>query len=232
MKKIALVIMAVAALSGCAATRQARSVDVSGFLIEYKQLLKPGGENQYVLLRYVKPNLDIKGYNKILLEPVTLWGDPKLRMTSNRQDLQTLADSFYAMLKEKLSKKYTMVDEIEPNTLRLQIALTHGEQSLVGLSFISKVVPQARVLNTLWSFASGKPAFAGGVTGEFKATDAETGELLAAAVDRRIGGQKLFEKNVFSSWGDLQNALDYWGDLLIYRMCQMRGDTDCVKPKA
>lgn len=232
--KIFIIVMIVGAsfLSGCAATHQARSVEVSGFLIEYKPLLTSGGKDQYSLLRYMKPNFDIKRYKKILLEPITLWGDPELRMTEHRQDLQVLADSFYSTLKEKFSKDYEMVDVIEPDTMRIQIALTHGEKSKVGLSFVSKAIPQVRLLNTLWSFGSGKPAFTGEISGELKATDAETGELLFAGADRRVGGQKLFEKNVFSSWGDVQNALLYWEDLLIFRNCQLRGDANCAKPKA
>jgi hypothetical protein len=235
MKNINIVIIMMIAgatfLGGCAATQQARNTEVSGFLIEYKPLLK-APDDKLVLLRYIKPNVDIKPYKKILLEPITLWGDPEIRATENRQDLQVLADSFFVSLKEKLSKNYETVDKIEPDTLRIQIALTHGEKSKVGLSFVSKAIPQVRMLNTLWSFGSGKPAFTGGVAGEMKITDAETGELLGAVADKRFGGQKLFEKNVFSSWGDVKNVLDYWGDLLVWRMCSMRGDTDCVKPKA
>jgi len=229
---IVMMIVGLAFLSGCAATKQARSVDVSGFLIEYKPLLKSGGKDQFVLLRYIKPNVDIKGYKKILLEPVTLWGDPEISVKENRQDLQTLSDSFYVTLKQDLSKDYEMVEVIGPDTLRIQVAITHGEKSKVGLSFVSKVIPQARVLNALWSFGSGKPAFTGAASAEVKITDAQTGELLAAAADKRVGGQKLFDKEVFSSWGDVQNAFEFWGDLMVFRLCNFRGDTNCVKPKA
>src|SRR5580765_8580152 len=150
MKTIMIMMIAGAMfLGGCAATKQARSVEVSGFLIEYKPLLKSGGKDQMALLAYKKPNINIKGYHKILLEPVTLWGDPKITVTENRQDLQTLADNFYELLKQDLSKDYEMEDEIGPNTLRIQVAITHGEKSKVGLSFVSKVVPQLRAVNAV-----------------------------------------------------------------------------------
>ena len=100
-----------------------------------------------------------------------------------------LADSFHAELYDKLSKYFEMVDTFQPGTIRLQVAIIHGEKHVVGLSFISKVVPQARAANLLWSFATGKPAFTGLVDIEFKATDADTGELLWAGADRRVGGR-------------------------------------------
>jgi len=222
-----------ALLSACAATREARSVGVSGFLDEYKPLLKPSGVDQYVLLRYMKPNLDITPYKKIMLSPVTVWDDPAHPLTAEqRNDYLMLADSFHAVLSEKLSKDYEMVDKYGPDTIVMQVAIIHGDKSRVGLAFISKVVPQARALNTLWSFASGKPAFTGDVTVEFKLTDAETGELLAAAADKRVGTLKLFDKSTVTSWGDVQNAFTYWSDLAVFRLCQLRHDTTCVKPKA
>jgi hypothetical protein len=239
MKNIKIVIMMIVGatfLGGCAATKQARSVEASGFLGEYRSRLQPGKEVngvQQVLLVYIKPNLSLKGYNKILLEPISIWVDPTIEMSSEqRNDLQQVADSAYVTLSEKLSKDWQMVDKSGLGTVRVQVAIINAEKHTPGLSFISKAIPQARLLNSLWSFGAGKPAFTGEVHMEAKMTDAETGELLAAAADKRVGGQKLFEKNVFDSWGDVKNAFEYWGDLFVFRVCQYREGTDCVKPKA
>jgi len=235
--KMAIMTMIVVAafLGGCAATKQARSVDVSGFLNEYKSELKPGVKKDDVaetLFVYIKPNLDLRRYSKMFLAPVTVWDDPKHPLTAEqRNDYLVLADSFHTVIYEKMSKYFEMVDQFGPDTMRVQIAIIHGEKHTVGLSFISKVVPQARALNALWTFATGKPAFTGEVDIEYKATDAETGELLWAGADKRVGGQKLFEKNVFNSWGDVQNAFTYWGDLAAYRMCTGKKDPNCEKPK-
>ena len=86
--------------------------------------------------------------------------------------------------------------------------------------------------NVLWTFVSGKPAFAGEVTIEFKVHDAQTGALLAAGADRRVGGTKLFDKEVFNAWGDVKNSLEFWADASVYRFCVLRGGTRYVKPKA
>jgi Protein of unknown function (DUF3313) len=226
-------IATVAVMSACAATKQARSMeDTSPFLGEYRSLLKPGKEGEALLI-YRKPNLNISGYKQILLEPVTVWNDPNDKLSGEQHaDLQSLADSFYVTLKEKLSKDYEMVETAGPNTIKIQVAIINGEKSKVGLASISKIIPQVRLLNTLWSFASGKPAFTGEVSIEFKFTDAATGELLAAGADERVGTLKLFDATAFGSWGDVKNAFTYWGDFTVYRLCQLRGGSDCVKPKA
>jgi hypothetical protein len=232
-----MIIVGAAFLSGCAATKQARSVEVSGFLNEYKSELKPGKKMEGVdeaLLVYMKPNLKevMKNYPKLMLAPVTVWDDPKHPLNAEqRNDYLMLADSFHAELYQQLSKYFEMVDKFQPGALRAQFAIIHGEKHTVGLSFISKVVPQARALNAVWTFATGKPAFTGSVDAEFKVTDADTGELLWAGADRRVGGQKLFDKNVFKSWGDVQNIFTYWSELAAYRMCDFRGDKNCEKPK-
>jgi hypothetical protein len=237
MKKLVLLIMGVALLSGCAATKQMRHVEASGFLQEYRPMLKPGkevGGVRQVLLIYIKPNLNIAPYKKIMLAPITIWDDPSYPMSvDDRNDLVQLADSETAQLSDQLSKDgYEMVDKFGPETMRVQVAIIHGEPTKVGLAFISRIVPQVRALNTLWSFASGKPAFTGDVHVEVKITDAATGELLAAGADARAGTLKLFDKNVFSSWGDVKNAFTYWNGLFIYRLCEYSQKTDCVKPSA
>jgi len=237
MKKLVLLIVGAALLTGCAATKQMRTVEPSGFLGEYRSLLKPGKDVQgvhQVLLIYIKPNLNIASYKKIMLSPITIWDDPSNPMTiDDRNDLVHLADSETAQLSDQLSKAgYEMVDKFGPETIRMQAAIIHGDPQKVGLAFISRIVPQARALNTLWSFVSGKPAFTGDVHIEVKITDAATGELLAAGGDARAGTLKLFDKNVFSSWGDVKNAFTYWNELMIYRLCTYSQKTDCVKPSA
>ena len=136
------------------------------------------------------------------------------------------------MLHQKLSRDYEMVTQPGLLAMRVQAAITHGEEAQTDLTVASKVIPQARVANVLWTFASGKPAFAGEVTIEFKVHDAQRGELLAAGADRRVGGTNLFDKEVFNEWGDVKNSLEFWADATVYRLCVLRGGTHCIKPKA
>jgi hypothetical protein len=228
-----MVIAAAAFVTGCAATLQARHVDVSGFLGEYRSELREGKEVQGVQeAKWVYRNdAALKRYHKMFLAPVTIWDDPKHPLNAEqRNDYLELADSFHATLYEEFSKNFEMVDTFQPDTMRVQIAIIHGEKRTAGLSFISRVIPQARAANLLWTFATGKPAFTGSVDIEFKVTDADTGELLWAGADRRVGGQKLIGKNALGSWGDAKNAFIYWAASSAYRVCEIQENKDCVKP--
>jgi len=219
--------------SGCATTLQARDVQPSGFLGDDRSLLTPGERGKEALVRYRNPKANWASYNSILLEPVVLRDDSAQKLTPNqREDLQRLVDSFSHALSLKLSKDYRIVDKPVPGAMRIQAAITHGEESLTALTFTSKMIPQLQATNMLWTFLSGKPAFAGEVTAEFKIHDAHTGELLAMGADRRVGGRNLLDKEVFNSWGDLKNSLEFWTDATIHRLCVLRGGVNCVAPEA
>jgi hypothetical protein len=72
--------------------------------------------------------------------------------------------------------------------MKLQVALTDVAASTPGLRTITMVIPQARLLSTLKRGATGSYPFVGGAQAEFKLTDSVTDDVLAAGVDRRIGG--------------------------------------------
>lgn len=235
MKRItlAVAVFAAAALAGCAATEQARSVQTNGFLAPYRSLLRPGKRGSEALLMYRNPDADWAAYDKILLEPVMVWNGPNSDLTAEQlKDLQQLADSFYVTLYGKLSQDYRMVQTADANTLRIQIAISHGEPSHTALLVASKVILPLKLANATWSFVSGKPVFTGQVTVEAVVKNARTGQLLGVGADRRVGGVKLFEKNVFSSWGDVKNSLQFYAGAAVWRLCVLRGGKDCVKPKA
>jgi len=85
--------------------------------------------------------------------------------------------------------------------------VTDVESATPGLRTISLVVPQARLLNTVQSLATGKQLFAGSLQVEAKLTDASTGKLLSAAVARGVGGGSL-KAAAQVQWGDAENAMD------------------------
>jgi hypothetical protein len=58
---------------------------------------------------------------------------------------------------------------------------------------------------------TGKPFGAGDTAVEGKVTDSANGELLGAAVDRRVGGTGLSTEKL-SSWAEVEHALDVLGE--------------------
>ena len=59
---------------------------------------------------------------------------------------------------------------------------------------------------------AGSYPFVGGAQAEFKITDSTTGDILAAGVDRRIGGGAITTAAQWE-WGDAENAMKEWAKL-------------------
>ena len=221
-------------LGGCAATKQARDVEQSGFLGDIYPLLHEGKEGE-ALLVYKPDHIDharAATYTKILLDPVTIWrGKESKEKGMSQEQVQTVADHFYSLLYLNFKEDYEMVQKPGPNTFRIQVAITKVEESMVVLDVVSSIVPQARALSTIKGLATGKPAFVGEASIEAKISDAQTGKLFAAVADRRVGGKKL-EAELFDSWGDVNEILEFWAKLGRFRLCEARAGDNCVMPEA
>ena len=233
MKKleISFALAVLVVLTGCVSSSQARKVTPSGFLGESASLLKKGGKND-VLLVYRNKNTDWATYDKIIVDPVTIWAKEKSTLPADQlADYQRLVDDFYATLKAKLSKDYGMTDTPGSGAMRIQVAIVNGDQANATLKVAKTIAPYAGTADTLWTFATGKPAFAGEVSIEYMVKDSQSQELLADGADRRVGGNQL-GKATLSRWGDVQNILVYWTDQARYLLCVDRKGKDCTKPKA
>jgi hypothetical protein len=223
--------------NGCAATGQARSVETSGFLHDLYPLMQKGKEGEGLLL-YRNPKIEHGNrarYTKFMLDPIMIYRGSHNRMEGiSKEQTQVMADSFYALIWQQLSKDYDMVAQPGADTLRAQVALVDAEQSMPVLDIISTIPAPMNVLalgSALKNLATGKPAFTGEASVEWKVLDSRTGEVFAAGVDRRVGKKKL-EADSFNSWADVYDALKYWAEQARYRLCQERGQqTDCLKPK-
>jgi hypothetical protein len=192
---------------------------VTSFMGADSSKLEPGPEGGAALV-YVNKNAQWSKYAKIQLQPVEFWagGDS----TVSPSDQQTLTTYTYNALKADLEKHYTLVNQPGPDTMTLKVALMDATTATPGLRSVSVVVPQLKVLNMAQSMVTGSYAFVGSAEAEMKATDSTTGELLAAAVDKRAGGAGIKGAASFK-WGDAQNAMDYWADRVTTRLLQLQG---------
>lgn len=222
---------AVMLLAGCAATQQAREVQTSGFLGADYALLSEGEAGE-ALLVYSKPGVDWAGYDKIKLDPVTIWtGEGSSFDDFSQPDRQALADNLFSTVHEELAADYEIVDELGPDVLHIQLALTDAQKSNPTMDTISTVVPIGLAVSEITGLVTGKPSFVGEASGEARLLDGASGELLAAAVDRRVGGKALGGDPV-NSWDDVGRSFSYWAKQMRYRLCTNRGGADCVPPEA
>jgi hypothetical protein len=208
---------AVVALAACTTTQQAsvsRSGIQCGFLGSVCAQLTPGTEGQ-TAWRYVNPSARWTQYTKIMIQPVTFWGEDASKVSAT--DQQRLVNFLYTALDQELSSRFQVVDQDGADTMKLQVALTDVSASTPGLRTITMVIPQARLLSTIKRGATGSYPFVGGAQAEYKLTDSVTGQVLAAGVDRRIGGGSI-ETAAQWEWGDAENVMKSWAKLAADRL--------------
>jgi len=218
-------------LQGCAATQQRRDVVETGFLkaSEHSMLTEGKGKHE-ALLRYINPDVDWRSYNKVMLDSVSVWKNKETQDVSP-EDLQMLTDFAYGQMHDALSRDYTIVTQPGPGVMRATFAITEAEASNAALDTITSIIPQTRILTGAKGLVvGGKPGFVGTAGMEVKITDAQTGKILAMAIDRRGGTKDL--SGMTNEWNDVEKAYVYWAAAVRYRLCMLRGGSNCVEPEA
>jgi hypothetical protein len=227
--KLIVFLLAPVLLLGCAPTKQARDTGASGFLGTDYARLREGDEGEALLI-YRDKAANWAGYDKVRLDPVTIWtGGESAFEGISAADRQKLADDLYSAVHKELSQDYPIVEELGPGVMRIQMALTDAQGSSPVMDTISTVVPIGLAISQTTGLITGKPTFVGETQAEAKVTDGETGTLLAAAIDRRVGGKSI--SGSVDSWDDVHAAFDYWSKQLRYRLCTQRGGQNCQKPE-
>jgi len=235
---IGVVLALILAVTGCASTQEAKSVEKSGFLGDYSLLkegersaFRQGAENQALLI-YKNPAADWRKYRKVILDPVTVWmaaKDSQLKEVSV-EDRQRLAALLWSKIDEELRKDYEMTRHAGPDVMHVQMAITEAGESNAVMDTVTSIVPQLKLLSGMKSLATGVSAFTGSASAELKVTDSATGEILVEAVDRRGGTKSL--SGVTNSWNDVEEVYRFWAEKMRYRLCQWRSGTNCVEPEA
>ena len=205
-------------------TRQIKDVQpVAGFLPD-PSLLQPGGPGQAALV-YRNATANFATYNKVFLDPVTIWTGPDSALNNvPESQRQAAADRFYSDLYNALSKHCQMVTSpSRPGTMHLRVALTDATTADALLNTVATYAPYG--VSTAYSLASlafnnGVGYFAGRAAAEEYATDATTGTLLWQAVDKR-GGTTALIANTFNSWRDVDRAFRAWSAKLDARLQEL-----------
>ena len=226
MKSIGIILIVGLSLA-CAATKEARNVKKAeaGFLGDYSMLTENPGPG--ARLRYTRGGVDWRRYDKMLVDPVQFWKSSDVKAGLSEAQKQGLVNYYHSTFYDRMSKDYEMVSLPQPNTLRVSIVFTRLGDRNVTLDTVSTYVPQLLLVSEAKNVVTGKPSFVGEAAFEGKITDAHTGELLGAAVDKRVGGKTI--KN-FDDWADVKKAIDYWIESFAYHTCTLREETDCKAP--
>lgn len=175
----------------------------------------PGG----AALRYIAPDVQWGQYTTVMVSGVTTWGGetPKIPPA----DAQVLADYLYNTFVKAFGTKFQVVDMPGPGVLQILIAVTDAEAATPVLRTVSMAVPQARVLATPKYVATSTYPFIGAAQGELEVRDSVSGRVLAAAIDRRVGGGSI-ETAAQWKWGDAENAMNTWARVSVDRLVALQ----------
>jgi hypothetical protein len=210
---VGLTAVMVLLVTGCSTTQRVTVRDEPGicaFLGEVCHELQPGAQGE-AGLRWVNPKSDPTQYNQVIVEVVGFFGTDVSKVSP--ADQERLTALFQQLLTDALATKYQVVDQPAPGTVQLQVVILDAEAATPGLRSVSMVIPQARLLGTGYYAVSGTYPFVGGGQAACKITDAVTGQVLGAAVDRRVGGGAP-QTAAQWQWGDAQNAIKAWSQQL------------------
>lgn len=199
------------------------TVESRGFLGDYAQLLEQQSD-EGAGLRYVREGVDWASYDKVLVDPVQFWRSSDRKEGLAPEQSQVLVNYMHSALRRELARVYTVVDQPGPRTLRISTVLTRAGKRNVTLDTISTLVPQLRLPSEAAALLTGKPSFVGEVSFEGKVADSQTGQVLGAALDTRVGGKTL---KSMDSWSDVRAGIDYWASSLSARLCRASEKPDC-----
>ena len=215
--RMALIFAVAIGLVACSASGM-KNVEQSGFLKDYSQL-KPGTDDQAALV-YVKPEVNFKGYNKIMFERVAIAFAPSSKGREvDPTMLKELADYYQIALQNAFKDGYELVDQPGPDVLWVRVAISDVVASNPTANTMSSIIPIGIAVSAAAKATMDANLGTGEAATEMEVLDSTTKERLAAAVDRRQGGKMAFR----GKWVDTQQAFDYWAKRFRERLDRLRG---------
>lgn len=142
-------------------------------------------------------------YTRVLLQPVVLYAGADAQFgdasdDDKRQVMAALRSSFEAALR----RRYTIVDEPGPRTLKLRLTLTGFEKNTPVLATLTKVLPIGLIRNSIKSAYDEQGSLSGSLSYAVEVYDASNDRLLRAFVAKRYPGAL----NIGASLGTLDAA--------------------------
>jgi hypothetical protein len=219
-------------LTACATPQTAQDGTTSAILPPEVQAELQSGEGAFAPDQfYVKPGAQGQSYDKVMIDPIIYFAPPEAQRRISPDDRQTLLNNFHILMGREIGKDYLLAIEPQRGTVRVQFALLPATSEPVAMDTVAMVAredPNTQVVvdNLASPIEPGADLLV-----ESLWTDAVTGEVLGAAVDRHFG-QGRFDGASFKNWAEVNRYLEAYAVLIRYRICRFRDGTDCVPPAA
>lgn len=190
----------------------------SGFLSNYSQL-DAGYGTADAVAAYVKPGVDLKRYDSVIIDPVTtVVSAPGISAEAKDQLASYLAGS----LRSQMPSYLKLVGSPGSSTLRVRTALTDVIEDGKATQPVTTVHsdPRARLSGKLGS--DELAAFISDLSFEGEILDSSTGERISALSDHRIGAKR--EATARTTWEALGGAANQGAERLWRRFTAARGE--------
>jgi hypothetical protein len=205
MKAINLFILTLVVISASGAGWAQQQPELSGFLDDYPQLTPAEDENGMLLWK--APDIEAKYVAAILDQPEIFIHPDSPYKGINPDELKLLADSFRETVSIKLALVHPVVEQPQPNAIRLRFALTNVYLKKKKRPWWGWATPVSLAAYTVKG-ALGQKYSLVEATVEVEAVDNDTGQRLGVAVYQKgqIKGKDVKEEE--TSWDDLAEAMD------------------------
>ena len=167
------------ALAACATTPPpSQALSSSAFLRPTSDKTRP--------YAYRRPDVNFAAYSRVMIPPTAIYSGPDAQFGKmSAADRQALAIYMHQEFSKVLGRRFQLVGQPGPGTLRARLTLTGAEASTPVLSTVSHVLPVGLVVNAGAQATGGRGTFSGWASYAVEIEDAQTGTLLYAHVASR-----------------------------------------------
>ena len=170
---------ALLALAGC--TAQTQTVERPQGLADAPDL--QAAPDEPGAWTYIAPGAQLRTYRRFILNPPRVFrGEGSGYGDLSDAEVQEIARMFVEETRAALGTTYPVVTQPGPGVARLRFTLIAVAETVPYVSTATRVIPIGAAVNLLKGGAGGPGTLTGSVTYGIEAFDAQSGELVAAAV--------------------------------------------------
>jgi hypothetical protein len=161
------------------------------------------------LLRYISSDLKARGYNKVILDPVSYYPAPHETDAVSKDILSKISNYFNDAFSQAAYSTVDLVTKPGENTLRIKMAITGvniEDSKLAAYQYI----PIAFLVTAA---SGGLSEMTVKFQVEAEVVDSLTGEVLAAAVKSGVG-EKLVNDKTALTLDNLKPLIDSWAQTM------------------
>lgn len=214
-KLLSFILISTALLAGCASNTVSEE-KYSGFLKDYS-ILKPSADDPDTLA-YVSPGVDWKKYSNVMVDRILIITPDSEQQTDSRL-LVAIADKFQELLKQEISRKFSVVEQAGDGTIRLQAAITGAYTSYEDMKAY-QYIPIAAAF-TGAARASGAEKKHPRVMTEIRLVDSVNGQLLGQAIDLKANKESEVEGSQITL-ADVVPILEQWAQRVSERLVSLK----------